>query len=177
MHRAGTDLQGSGLTVDAKMHQADFVNETFSEFLKTLTGDASYRAIAEQAGLEPSTLTRQMKGELKVQTVVAICRAYRGNLLHAFVAAGYITQQEAESLAAVAGVSKATDTELAEEILRRVRNAEAHHPVLTSPITGGDPVGGAQEDLTEMDDLDLKSRFDLAANNDQSAERLDQENS
>lgn len=153
------------------------VNETFDEFLKAISGDASYRAIAEQAGLEATTLTRQLKGELKVQTVVAICRAYSANLLRAFVAAGYITPAEAESMSSLAGMAKATDRELAEEILRRVRSAETEHPVLTSPIGSVPDVSGAQEDLQEMDERELKNRYDLAANTDESAGRLDQENS
>ena len=176
------------------------MNETFDAFLQDLTDGASFRSIAERSGLEPTTLTRQLKGELKVQTVVSICRAYRGNLLRAFVAAGFITEQEADSMAALAGIVKATDTELAEEILRRVKHASNEHPVLTSPITDGSGtiasveheipishggvdeaenirfVGRSPEDLSEMDEDALKRRdYDLAANTDQSAERLDPE--
>jgi hypothetical protein len=154
------------------------VNETFDAFLQDLTDGASYRSIAERSGLEQTTLTRQLKGELKVHTVVAICRAYRGNLLRAFVAAGFITEREADSMAALAGIAKATDTELAEEILKRVKHASNEHPVLTNPLGDMRSVGGDPEDLSEMDEDALKRRdYDLAANTDESAERLDPEDS
>ncbi len=175
MLRAATESLGLLLTDDAKMHQADAVNERFDEYLKHLTDDASYRAIAERAQLEPSKLTRQLKGELKVQTVVAVTRAYGGNLLRAFVAAGFITEDEATSMAALSGIEKATDRELAEEILRRVRANENDHPVLTEPLGESFDVSGADEDLTEMAEDRLKSRYATAANTDESAEGLNQE--
>jgi hypothetical protein len=163
------------LTDDAKMHQAGAVNERFDDYLKHLTDGASYRAIAERAQIEPSKLTRQLKGELKVQTVVAVARAYGGSLLRAFVAAGFITEDEATSMAALSGIEKATDRELAEEILRRVRANEGEHPVLTEPIGASFDVSGPDEDLTELHEDAVKSRWATAANTDKSAERLDQE--
>ncbi|WP_043993638.1 hypothetical protein [Leifsonia xyli] len=116
------------------------MDETFDEYLKRLTNNASYRTIAQRAQIEPSTLTRQLKGELKVQAVVSITRAYGGSLLQAFVAAGFITADEASNMATLAGIEKASDRELAEEILRRVRAAEHNHPNLTGPI-GQVPAG------------------------------------
>jgi hypothetical protein len=186
------------------MHQGGSVNETFKTLLATLTHDASTRSIALRSGIEPSTLKRQLDGEIKVQTVVAICRAYSGALLPAFMAAGFITYDEARSMAGIASLMVASDRELVEEMLQRVIDAESTgepRPELTEPVKVNESdferadrefeeelarenqdgrvltrsegglhfdigVGGLSEDQ-------IKARYDLAANTDRSAEKLD----
>ena len=111
-------------------------------FIERASGGASWRAIAEAAGLDPSTLTRQMnRGRVPVQTVVAICRAYGADMLAGFVAAGYVTTDEAVRMASGGALRSATDLELAREILRRVEETSASE-VLTEPISAGSVVEG-----------------------------------
>ena len=150
------------------MHQAKPVNERFRQYIATIAATDSLRPVALKANMEPSTLGRQLDGTLKVETVVAIARAYDAPLLHAFVAAGFISQDEANDAAALSTLTSASDRQLAEEILRRVIEAEEMHPELTNPLTmhESDDVSGLPED-------DVQSRYATAANTDFSADDLD----
>lgn len=112
--------------------------EELHEYVVNATGGASWRAIAEATGIEPSTLTRQFHRErVSVQTVVAIARAYRADLLTGLVAGGFITREEAAGIANHGALRAASDLQLAEEILRRVRDAPS--PDLESPLDADHP--------------------------------------
>lgn len=123
------------------MHQSQCMEKTFDDFeayLTRITKGASRRAIADAAGLEPSTLTRQLqRGRVPIETTVAICRAFNADLLEGFVEAGYITSDEAAGLTGRGALRSATDLQLAAEILRRVQ--EAPSPVLDAPLDDDHP--------------------------------------
>jgi hypothetical protein len=150
-----------------------------------LAGTTSLRSVALAAGMHPSTLIRQLSGEVKVGTVVAICRAYGAPILPALVAAGFITADEANTATVDVALLEATDRQLAEEILRRVIEAEGEHPELTAPI-GDDQVdeavkrsnvrrlnvGGRLEDLTE-DELAARYPGRIAADRSDPEQNLD----
>lgn len=125
------------------------MSENLSDYFQRATGARSVRAIALAAGLEPSTLNRQLTGStsLAVETVVTICRAFNLDLADAFVAAGYITEDEANRLGARVALSAFSDLELAREIVVRIENATA-----SEVITGDLPIpinvrGPVQDDL------------------------------
>lgn len=122
------------LTDDAELHHCGDVNESLQEHLLRISGAQSTRALALDTGIEPSTLNRQLAGEVKVQTIVTICRRYGAPLLPSFVIAGFITEAEARSMSATASLSDASDVQLAEEILDRVRAHAKASPALTEPL-------------------------------------------
>lgn len=104
----------------------------FESFIKAATGENSLHAIERRTGIARATLTRKLKGIPPIETVVAIIRAYGLGFIETFVAAGYIRQDEAESIAAEGALRKASDVQLAEEILRRANASEAaalHAPI------------------------------------------------
>ncbi|MDQ0735292.1 hypothetical protein QFZ50_001755 [Arthrobacter agilis] len=105
------------------------------EYLQRVTDGDSWRAIAARSGLGHSTLTRQMAGEVKALTIVAICRAYDAPVVPAFLAAGFLQQGDIESMDTQASLAGATDKELVGEILRRLRKGSAG-PDLTEPVDG-----------------------------------------
>ena len=109
--------------------------KTAAEALTKLTGAKSIRAIAATTGLDNSTLTRQLTGKstLAIETVVTICRSYALDLSEAFVAVGFITPTEAETLGRTHSLTEYTDLELAQEIVRRLEAATAG-PELTEPL-------------------------------------------
>ena len=118
-----------------------------ADYFRRLTGQ-SIRAIAQETGIEPSTFNRQMTGStsVTVETVVAVCRAYDLDLADAFVAAGFITDSEANGLGAQVGLSHFSDLELAEEIVRRLAKTSASGPLtgalplpVTDSLPGADP--------------------------------------
>ncbi|WP_104333782.1 hypothetical protein [Rathayibacter sp. AY2B5] len=124
-----------GLRVSQSCDRLAPVNDALREHIEQISGTKSLRSVALAAGITPSTLVRQLDGEMKAATVVAICRAYGAPILPAFVAAGYISPDEARASISEAALRSATDRQLAEEILRRVIEAEGEHPELTDPIS------------------------------------------
>lgn len=125
------------------------MRDNLSDYFLNATRARSVRAIALKSGIEPSTLNRQLTGAntLVVETVVAICRAYDLDFADAFVAAGYITDAEADRLGARVGLSAYDDLALAREIVRRIEEATA-----TESLTGDLPIpinvrGNVQDDL------------------------------
>lgn len=110
--------------------------ERTAETLLALTGAKSVRAMAAQSGIDPSTLNRQTTGKsgLTVETVVSLCRTYSLDIASAFVAVGFITQDEADRLGRTHSLSEYTDLELAQEIVDRLE-AEQASAALTDPIS------------------------------------------
>lgn len=103
------------------------MGQTFTDHILAATREPSVRAVARRTGIEPSTLSRQLKGAAPVSTVVAICRAYRLPFLDTFAAAGFITASEAS--AAFTEVPEATlravpQIRLASELLRRAETRD-----------------------------------------------------
>lgn len=109
-----------------------------SAYFLRATGQRSLRAIALPAGMDPSTLGRQLTGKsaLSVETVVALCRTHHLDMADAFVAAGFITEEEAQRLGAHVSLTAFADLELAREIVRRIEEGEA-----TEALTGDLPTG------------------------------------
>lgn len=102
------------------MHHDGYVKDQLRDHVLDISGQPSVRALALDIGMEPSTLARQISsGDVKVQTVVSICRHYNAPLLPSFVAAGFITPDEAAAMSGTATLASVSDRELAEEILRR----------------------------------------------------------
>lgn len=141
------------------MHQTEEMRDNLSDYFLRVTGARSIRAIALAAGLEPSTLGRQLVGSMTAESLVAVCRAFDLDLADAFVAAELITDEEANRLGARVGLAAYTDLELAREIVRRIEEG-----------TAGDSLTGDLPDvpnvLTSVEDLDLREprdSFRLAA--------------
>ncbi|RII98984.1 hypothetical protein [Clavibacter michiganensis] len=122
------------LTSEAKMHHTGPVMETLEEFFRPyLNGDSGHE-VGRKLGMTNTTVTRQMKGNMPVRTVVKLCRAYAIPMLDAFVAAGYITEAEADVMGRTRGLRAATERELVQEMMRRVVDGD-------TTATSTEPVG------------------------------------
>ena len=98
----------------------------YRDWLANQTNRATIKEIASQAGLDNSTLGRQLSGKstLDAASVVKIARALNLNVLESLVAAGYITAAEANTPSPTAALADASDVDLAREILRRAEHNE-----------------------------------------------------
>jgi hypothetical protein len=160
------------------MPHAQPVTETFRAFLRSyLLGDGA-NEIARKLGMQQTTWSRQLQGNMPIGTVVRLCRVYSIPMLDAFVAAGFITDTEADVIGRSRGLRNATERELLAEMMRRVEDGTAT-AALTEPVAqdvidesarfrGRGNVGGAGEADDHADEAQ-------AANHDHSAERLDPE--
>lgn len=124
------------------------MNNDSTDLLLSVTGERSVRAIAIQAGFDPSTLTRQVKSGIKAESVIDIARAYRLPVVSSLVRFGFLEESEAVEAAAEIALDSATDEQLAQEILDRVRRKQAS-PSLTEPVVDRSDVS---ENVVRLED-------------------------
>lgn len=107
-----------------------------AEYFRVQTKERSVRAIAIRAGLDQSTLNRQLNGttSLTVETVVAIARAYNLDFAETFVAVGFITDAEARTFSRRYSLSQFADQDLTREVVRRLHDGTATAD-LTEPVS------------------------------------------
>lgn len=102
-------------------------------WIQETVGEASDREVAKLAGLGQSTLSRQRRdGTVTVDTVVAIARAYQVSVIPALLALGVVTEQDIISFSARARLEDASDEEIADEVLRRMK---AGSELMEAPIS------------------------------------------
>lgn len=90
------------------------------EYLDQFTENASYREIARELGMNPTTLTKHLqKTPADPMTLIAVARHYNIPVLQALVQAGILSSGEA-SAAVVKPLAEYSDKAFLEEILRRV---------------------------------------------------------
>lgn len=111
------------------------MNQNVDAFFKAASGGASYRQMGADSGISYSTIRRQLsgEGELTAQVVVALARTYGQNVLDALAIAGFITRDEAGTPHVVDALRRASDLELAHEIMRRAADGTASKD-LTEPL-------------------------------------------
>lgn len=124
------------LDYGAKVLQTAGVTRDLAEYFRELTRERSVRAIAIRAGLDESTVKRQLAGtsRLTIELVVAICRAYELDFATVFVAVGWLTEEEVATFARRFALSQLTDREISKEIIRRLDAGDATEEI-TEPIS------------------------------------------
>lgn len=96
-----------------------------TEWMKRVTRGDSYRRVAELAGVNDRTLANQMRaGELRPELVIKIAEAYEESPVIALVDLGFISARWITEPGVVTALSRATDEELTDELLRRLRLIE-----------------------------------------------------
>lgn len=96
---------------------------TWAEYVERITRGASQTAIAERAGLSQSAVNRWRSATPKPETVAALARAYDRPVLEAFVAAGFLTKEDASLTEVRVAARDLTDDEFVEEMRRRLASA------------------------------------------------------
>ncbi|MDY0891836.1 helix-turn-helix transcriptional regulator [Frigoribacterium sp. CFBP9030] len=159
-------------------------NSSWIDYLRAMAGDDSYADISRRGGVSPATVTRWFQGKSPdAEQVISLARAYEHPPTDALVAAGYLTPSEAVTLGTPPRplrIRDFSDLEIARETLRRIESGE--HPVLDAPMDADHPVMQERDNVTHLhgnvgglDEDQLRDRYDgeVAANKDQSADRLD----
>ena len=96
--------------------------------------ELSINGIALKAGTPQPSLHRRVKADnLSLDQILAICVAYRYDLIKALEENGYIDREQALQLKASVALSNATDQQIVDEILRRLSARPA--PDFEKPIT------------------------------------------
>jgi AraC-like DNA-binding protein len=139
-----------------------------SEWINATRASDSIRAVSKRAGLSTSTLARQIQDDtVTPETVVAIARAYDGNLLAGLVAAGLITEVEAHRAAQRMALHEADERDLIRELARRVGMTVEGSPeseIYDEPVSQVLSVVPATPDpdrIAQMAALDTGGREDI----------------
>lgn len=125
--------------------------ENFLPFLQKHAGTTVVSELIKGLDLNNSTMSRYLNGERKmpVSVVIDLAEKYRFSILDGMVAAGFITEGQAEAEKSRYGLTTTSDKDLTNEVLRRL---EAISPALL----------GEEEDSEEY--LGEQNTFALAAN-------------
>ena len=92
----------------------------FETWLNELIRPESRKKASNKAGYAQSTLSRQLeKGRLSPEMVIALCRAYGRNPVTGLVETGYINDYETDGVGINYELSKATNQQILDEIVRR----------------------------------------------------------
>lgn len=91
------------------------------EWLDKVTRGDSNREIARQSGVSDATLSRQRRaGELSSDLIIKIAEAYEESPVIALVDLGFMSAKWITEPGVVTALSRATDEELTDELLRRL---------------------------------------------------------
>jgi transcriptional regulator with XRE-family HTH domain len=99
------------------------------DYVQQVAKGAKQADIAERAGVNQVTVSRWKKGaeSARPENVAAFARAYGRPVLEAFVAAGFLTAEEADVRPdSVLAVSDLADDALIAEVARRLKGVQMH---------------------------------------------------
>lgn len=92
----------------------------YESWFKELTGGASLREAGLASGISKSTLSRNLdSNHMAPETVIALCRAYGRSPVQGLIETGYVNDYEVEGPDVAIALSKATNQQLLDEIMKR----------------------------------------------------------
>lgn len=109
-------------------------------------GDDSILAAANKAGLNQSTLNRQLaSGKITAETVIALSSAYKLSPVTGLLQTGYLTADQAKDSAIAAVLEEATDQQLCAEVIRRAARGSVAYDVTVVPVDEEQPLAEVEE--------------------------------
>ena len=113
------------LGLDALRLRTSVLGVTWWGYVQAVSGRATQAEIASRIGVTPPSVGRWRTGGVDPRSAAAFARSYGHPVLEAFVAAGFLTEEEAEAeVIAVPDIGSLSDDELIAEL--RARLAERH---------------------------------------------------
>ncbi|MBM6699885.1 hypothetical protein H7U32_06105 [Bifidobacterium pullorum subsp. saeculare] len=107
-----------------------------AEWYKATVGNDSQNMVAENAGIVPSSLYRQLPDKLSAQSVVKIARAYGVSAIEGLVALGLLDDSDIRMLEISDSLKNASSDELLREIASRL---DRDPSLADQPVWKGDP--------------------------------------
>ncbi|EPD70824.1 hypothetical protein HMPREF1219_00119 [Corynebacterium pyruviciproducens ATCC BAA-1742] len=105
-----------------KFWYTEGMKESHTQWLRRITRGDSNRQICDLAHLAPSTLGRQIReGRLDPAIIIKVAQAYEESPVIALVDLGYISARWITEPGIATALSRATDEELTNELLRRLQ--------------------------------------------------------
>lgn len=107
-----------------------------ADWYKRTVGSDSTNMVAENAGIVPASLYRQLPDKLSPQSVVKIARAYGVSAIEGLVALGLLDDGDIRMLGISDSLKNATSDELLREIAARL---DRDPSLADQPVWRGDP--------------------------------------
>lgn len=105
------------------------------QWVRDVTNGDSGRKIAKRSGIHPATLNRQLaENALTPEHVVRIARGYGASAVEGLLALGVLTHDDLTAASAAASLAAATDEQLMDEVLRRMKAGQADYDKPLSEI-------------------------------------------
>lgn len=90
-------------------------------WISTLPGSPLPTQAAEAAGIDRSTMSRQLKrGNLSAENVIALCRAFGKSPADGLVETGHLERSDFDGAGVVDALSEATNQQILDEITKRL---------------------------------------------------------
>lgn len=136
------------------------------QWVRAVTNGDSDRKIAEKVGMPTATMNRHLRANMPPETMVKIARAYGASAVRALVTYGLLESSDVEAAAVLDALESATDEQIADQALRRMKAGSAAYDRAISDygkpsalVAADQPAPLDDDDLTELTQAEL----DLAA--------------
>ena len=91
------------------------------EWIASLPGSPRPTPAAKAAGIDPSTISRQLKrGRLSAENVIILCRCFGKSPLDGLAETGYILHTDIEGVSVDEALEIATNKQIRDEVIRRI---------------------------------------------------------
>lgn len=101
------------------------MKETHTDWYRRVTRGDSNRHVSNRANISDATLGRQLKAnELSADLIIKIAQAYDESPVVALVDLSFISARWMQEVGTTTALTRATDEELTDELLRRLRLIE-----------------------------------------------------
>lgn len=104
-------------------------------WIERLAKRDSLRDIQAKTGISFSTLSRRLPDGLSAEQVIQFARGYDAPVIDGLIAAGFLSEADRLDAAAGASIASASDEQLAEEVLRRMKLGGEAAGIFDQPIS------------------------------------------
>lgn len=94
---------------------------SINDWFEKITGGESYNAVAKKAGVQASSIWRQLPDRLSEKNAVAIARAYGRPAIEPLIIMGLLTDDDIKAIKSQDALRDASDDELMAELGRRIK--------------------------------------------------------
>ncbi|WP_411697080.1 hypothetical protein ACLI1Q_000722 [Corynebacterium sp. LaCa191] len=130
------------------------MQETHTEWFKRVTRNDSNRRAADLANISPVTLGRQLKAnELSADLIIKIAQAYNESPVVALVDLGFVSARWLQEVGTTTALTRASDEELTDELLRRLRLLDDHPIDDLAARRAGAPMSGPHDSVDDDDGI------------------------
>lgn len=162
------------LTMMHTMSHTRYMSD-IDQWIRAVTNGDSDRKIAEKVGMPTATMNRHLRGNMPPETMVKIARAYGASAVRALVTYGLLESSDVEAAAVLDALEDATDEQIADQALRRMKAGSAAYDrplsdygkplALTAVDQPGRPDAEVYAELTQ-DDFEKAAGFRCSEHDD-----------